>query len=514
MSRILSLGPPITVKATQKEGVDELFSRSGEEALVVEKEGRFLGLLSRLVWEKARLYRLSLTPEELVFEIPEFQDAEPEEIFLYLKNPLERVFWKGSLLSLREFWAFFPERSFKGRRLSLKPPLSLLRERVLKLARDLKTGVFLVGGAVRDLLLEKEVFDIDLVITSNCQAFAQALSESLEAPLVKSSLFGTFKLSWQGLEIDLAQARWEYYEAPARLPKVAPGSLSWDLFRRDFTINTLALELEELTLIDFYGGERDLAGSRLEVLHTMSLVDDPTRIFRAARYATRFNLKPTRNFERALALAKKFRALSLLSPARLKNELKRILMEKDPWAVFGWLSEAGLLGDIGLEKENLRSLKELLKDPSYSALKDEEKLEAVLLVLTPPEDLARFGISPQRSKNLLSFLKILVSRKDLLHPSRPLSEKVFFLEKAPLSALLAFKALFPEFRREIDLALSARRARPHLNGDDLLRLGVSPGPLVGEMLKRLRAAKIDGLLKDREDEISFLKKEYPHVFSS
>ncbi len=511
------LGPPLKVAAKAKAAeVEELFSRSGEEALVVEEGGHLLGLLSRLVWEKARSYNLSLRPAELAFVVPQAPCEAPGEVlFRLLKNPLQRVFRGGGLFSVKEFWALGLAQA-PPRKLSLAGILARLREELLSVARHVGARVFLVGGAVRDLLLEREVFDLDFVVTRDSETFARVLSERLGARLLKSSLFKTFKLSWEGLEIDLAQARWEYYESPAKLPKVAPGPLSWDLFRRDFTINALALDLETLILIDLYGGERDLEDGRLEVLHVLSFVDDPTRIFRAARYATRFALETSPNLERALGLARKLKVLALLSPARLQTEIKRILQEKDPILPFAWLKERGVLSELCGEEPGLAPLERVLKDPHFESLKDDEKLAAVLLALSPREEfLKRFALPAGKIAGYLRALDLLREKGEFLSSSRvPLSEKVFLLEKEPVSAILVFKALHPALKEEIDAALAARDVRPLLTGKDLQRMGLRPGPLCGEILKRLRAARIDGLLKDREGEISFLKKEYPDVFAS
>jgi len=514
---VSKLGPPLKVEAFASDQVEKLFSRSGEDVLVVVEDDRILGLLSRLVWEKASSYHLSLMPGELAFEIPQiFQILPDEEIFSLFQNPLRRIFWGEDLLSLEDFWVLRPPEDLSPRRLVLKGDLAYLREELLSVAQDLKIGLFLVGGAVRDLLLKRESFDLDFVVTRNCKVFAEVVSQKLKAPLVKSSLFGTFKLSWRGFEIDLAQARWEYYEAPAKLPKVAPGPLSWDLFRRDFTINALALDLETLTLVDFYGGERDLHERRLEVLHILSFVDDPTRLFRAARYATRFGLSLSPNFLKALELARRLKVISLLSPARLRNEIKRILVEEEPFAAFVWLKERKLLEELCGKEPDLSPLKRLLADSFFRDLNEDEKLVAILLSLSPQKDfLIRLGLSEKMSTWCENFFQELENKRNFLLSSKvSLSEKVFFLEKGPLSAILAFKAHYPELKEEMEKILAAQKTRPCLTGKDLQRMGISPGPLYGKILKHLRAAKIDGLLKNRDDEISFLKKEYPDVFSA
>ncbi len=507
----LALGRALKLEG--EESPERLFSLSGEEVLMVGK-----GLLSRFVFEKAKLFGLTLPPADLAFEVPAFAENEelsPEVLFSAVKNPLNRVLIGEGLLTLKDFLA-----------LGLKPPepvrlgiperLSLLREQALACARKLGVRVFLVGGAVRDLLLGLEVFDLDLLVTDKASSFAEELSARLGAERVKSSLFGTFKLSWEGLELDVAQARWEYYEAPARLPRVFPGPLRLDLFRRDFTVNALALDLEDARLIDLYGGLHDLERRRLEVFHPLSFVDDPTRVFRAARYATRLALKPTPNFERALALCLEVGALSLLTPARVRNELLRFFKEKAPLLGLKWLLEKGVFSALGARDVSFETLEGLLASPYFEALDLSEKLEALALLLAREEDfLARLGIPASRASALISsFKELCLRRKFLLDPRRSLSEKVFFLERLPRSALLAFQAQYPEVEGVLSAVFSAFKLRPELDGKALQALGVRPGPLLGEMLKRLRAARIDGQVKGPDEELAWLKKEFPDVFSS
>ena len=513
-ARDLKLGRALLVRNFQE--AEEAFLRAGEEFLLFEGGG-IKGVISRLVWEKAKLFGLKLPLERLVLEVPSLSSEEilsAPQLFRLLKNPANRILIEDSLFSLKEWHLLGLKEEEPPLALSFSPAFRDLRQKALSAAAY--TGlarVFLVGGGVRDMVLGLPVADFDLMVPEKVAPFAQSLARFLGGELVKSSLFGTYKIAWQGLEIDVTQSRWEYYEAPARLPRVFPGPLVWDLFRRDFTINALALDLKTLKILDPFGGIADLGARRLEILHLLSLVDDPTRIFRAARYATRFALKPSVNFKRALSLALDLEVLSLLSPARLKNEVFRILKEKDPLAPFEWLRARKVLEKLPTSKDfSFSSLKRLLAGDLPA--KREEILEALLLLLAG-EALVRWGVPDQKAKRLLSGFKEIAKERDFLCSEKvPLSAKVFWLEKLPRASILAAWARWPELDQPLREALAAFEVRPELNGHALKALGVPSGPLLGKLLKRLRAAKIDGQVKGRKEEIALLEKEFSHVLAA
>ncbi|MGH7207545.1 MAG: hypothetical protein ACREI2_15205, partial [Nitrospiraceae bacterium] len=160
-------------------------------------------------------------------------------------------------------------------------------EQAGELAEQTSVSAFVVGGFVRDLLLGRPNLDLDLVIEGDGIAYAQALARAAKAELKIHDRFGTAVIVFpDGFKLDVATARTEYYEYPAALPTVERSSIRKDLYRRDFTINTLAIRLNAShfgELIDFYGGQRDLKEKTIRVLHSLSFVEDPTRVFRAVR---------------------------------------------------------------------------------------------------------------------------------------------------------------------------------------------------------------------------------------
>jgi|HubBroStandDraft_3_1064219.scaffolds.fasta_scaffold24669_2 tRNA nucleotidyltransferase (CCA-adding enzyme) len=198
------------------------------------------------------------------------------------------------------------------------------------LARRMGVALYLVGGTVRDLVLGRESPDLDLVVEGDGLGFATRLAEEVGGSLRLHREFLTAVVfDPEGLVIDLATARSEVYRAPAALPEVRPGTLATDLFRRDFTVNTLAIDLvrEQPALLDLHGGARDLERGVLRVLHARSFVDDPTRVLRGVRLERRFGLRLDAEAERLAVEAVAGGAFARLSGGRLRDELVRLLDE-------------------------------------------------------------------------------------------------------------------------------------------------------------------------------------------
>jgi tRNA nucleotidyltransferase (CCA-adding enzyme) len=222
----------------------------------------------------------------------------------------------------------------------------LLRE-LGRLADEEGIRLYLVGGVVRDLLLRRRNWDLDLSVEGDGIAFARLVTNRYGAGLALFERFATARLVFpDGLKVDIASARRESYAAPAALPNVATASLEQDLFRRDFTINAMAIQLNEAqwgALLDPFGGRQDLKNKILRVLHDRSFVDDPTRIFRAIRFAERFEFRIEPNTRRLLVRAANANLVTRLSGSRLANELLSLLNERHPDAAIRRLRRLRLL---------------------------------------------------------------------------------------------------------------------------------------------------------------------------
>lgn len=201
------------------------------------------------------------------------------------------------------------------------------------MAEELGFNAYLVGGSVRDLLRGEENLDIDVVIEGDGITFARALGERLNAKVRTHQKFGTAQIFAQKSKLDVATARTEYYESPAALPKVETSSIKKDLYRRDFTINTLAVKLNLKDfglLIDFFGGQRDLREKTIRVLHNLSFVEDPTRAFRAIRFSERFGFKISKHTENLIKSTIEMKLFDMLSGPRLYEELLISFKETEP----------------------------------------------------------------------------------------------------------------------------------------------------------------------------------------
>jgi tRNA nucleotidyltransferase (CCA-adding enzyme) len=333
--------------------------------------------------------------------------------------------------------------------------------------------VYLVGGAVRDLLLDRGRADIDLVVEGD----AAALAATLGAEVVSHERFGTAKAKLDGHEVDIAAARSETYPEPGALPVVEPGAdLADDLRRRDFTVNAMAIPLQgEPRLIDPFGGEADLAEKRLRVLHDDSFVDDPTRAIRAARYAARFELELETHTAELLSEAN----LSTVSTDRRDAELLRLAGEAEAPRAFELVEEWGLMP---LADDAGRFV------PRVAALLAEQPWAGLDL----PRDRALFAAALEP----LGEARSLAQQR----PSTP-SEAVALASARSLLELLLARALGAEW---LDLYVSEwRDVELEIDGSDLIAAGVPEGPAVGRGLQEALRRKLDGEIDGREQELAF-----------
>jgi tRNA nucleotidyltransferase (CCA-adding enzyme) len=331
--------------------------------------------------------------------------------------------------------------------------------------------VYLVGGAVRDLLLGRGGADIDVVVEGD----AAALAARLGAAAIEHERFATAKLELDGHEIDVAAARSETYSRPGALPEVAPAAgIEADLARRDFTINAMAIPLaEEPELIDPYGGRRDLDLGLLRVLHRRSFADDPTRALRAARYAARFG------FDLEQETAKLLRATDLgtVSADRRQAELLRLAAEATAPAALKLLFEWGLATPREGGLELAARVGELLAAPPWSE------------VAPRPQAILSAALGPVGNEGDLA---------DEM-PARPSRAVKLARGRDPVELVLA-RALGAAWLD--DYIGSWRAVRLEIDGDELIAAGIPQGPALGRGLAAALRAKLDGEVDGREQELA------------
>ncbi len=390
------------------------------------------------------------------------------------------------------------------------PELRHRVERLPAVARVLpvlagSAGVHVVGGALRDLILGGAPVDLDLVVEGD----AVAVATRLGGPVRVHDRFGTCTVILEGFTYDLARARRERYPAPGALPEVEPAPLAEDLLRRDFTINAAAVSLGgeqpgELTVAP--GALEDIAAGRLRVLHERSFVDDPTRLLRLVRYASRlrFEIEPG---TRALAVAAiDSGALETVSGARIGTELRLLARERDPVAALSALRELGL--DRALH-------------PGFGL--DDPALAEAALALLPADGrcdllilaLAARGIEPGELRTLLDALAFEAADRDAilaaatgsqaaaaaLARARRSSEIAAALAGAGAELAAIAGALGPADQARQWLE-QLRHVRLEIDGGDLLAAGLPQGPAIGRGLGAALAAKLDGRVSGREAELA------------
>jgi len=202
-----------------------------------------------------------------------------------------------------------------------------------KIADELNVRAYIVGGPVRDKLLGISNYDLDFVVEGDGIRFAEALNSALKAKLKTYRAFGTATIEFKGKRIDVVSARKETYKYPAAYPTVEPGTIKDDLFRRDFTINAMAIAVNRKNsgrLVDFYNGRKDLKKGVIRVLHDKSFMDDPTRIFRAVRFASRFGFKIEPHTKKLIKEAISAGFLGEVNAGRIRKEIELFLKEKNP----------------------------------------------------------------------------------------------------------------------------------------------------------------------------------------
>ena len=419
----------------------------------------------------------------------------------------------------------------------LKRPIIKLLQNIGGVADDNGFTAFAVGGFVRDLLLKKRNLDLDIVVEGDGIVFAKALTERLGGRYRTHERFSTATvLLPDGFKLDIATARLEYYEYPAALPTVELSSIKLDLYRRDFTINAMAIQLNADhfgTLIDFFNCQNDLKQRQIKVLHNLSFVEDPSRLFRAVRFEQRMQFQIAPHTRRLIDNAVKMKLFGKATDTRFFSELKQILSEQNPIPAITRLAELNLFQflwpDLRPHLKMDRRFQHILTQAQnalswHNLLYLDEKCQPWIVYL-----LAIMGRSP--GEVLHSFCsRFMVPKKitDALVDQKNHADKcAFHLQRSRTVANSEIYLLLRELNIEALLYLLAiarrstmkryvshyvtdlRYVTPILNGSDLTAMGYRPGPKYKRMLTDLLENRLDGKITTREDEVALLHARYP-----
>ena len=535
--------------------------------LVIDDDHDLKGYITRQVMEKAVYFNLGHIPVKDYMNIdfsvvsPDASLGEVQE--LIIRNRLRilpvvedgkpvGVITRTDLLNILVGGPVIPDFLYNSSHASgftkKKNLASMLKERLPRriisliknigiIADTLEYKAYLVGGLVRDLLLKRENLDVDIVIEGDGISFAHKFAEQYDVRVRSHKKFGTAVLIFpDGFKVDVATARIEYYETPAAPPTVETSSLKMDLFRRDFTINTLAIQLNRRdygTLIDYFGGQKDLKGKVIRVLHNLSFVEDPTRIFRAIRFEQRFGFRIGKLTLSLIKNAVDINSFKDLSGRRLFMELKFLLMERMPLKAVERMNELDLIQFISPDinyTEGLVTIFEDLRaviswfDLLYLGY-DYETWKVFWYGLTSSLDAKGLQEMAKRMQmNDLESRRMISQRMDVNRVLDGLYKlkgdnnygiyKSLSQYDTEILLFMMAKANNEKIKRLISNYFTRLKGvKVLIKGNKLREMGFKPGPLYKEIFNRLLEARLNGEVATRADEISFVKENFKEFLS-
>jgi tRNA nucleotidyltransferase (CCA-adding enzyme) len=556
---IMSRDPQTLSPDTSVKEAAEMMRKFGYEGYPVVEEGEIVGLLTRRAVDKALSHELNLTAASVmdagnirVFpsdSIEHIQDVMTESSWGQIPVVSSRSKKIVGIVTRTDMIKILaPSRPTPGLQ-NLAPRLEstlpevrveLLRK-IAEVATEQKSALYIVGGFVRDLLLDHPSLDFDLVVEGDAIALATAVEDKYGGRITSHNRFGTAK--WfidkdqltilgstkklrQSLPetLDFISARTEFYTHPTALPTVEWGSIKLDLHRRDFTINTLALRLDGHhygELYDYWGGLADLKGKIVKVLHSLSFIDDPTRIMRAVRYEQRYGFKLDQRTEELLLEAKEL--LRRVSGDRIRHELDRIFDEKEAAKMMDRLHELTILKaihpDLDWDKSLIRLVKSLPDrehppewhiDDDRGGLPINQAILYTVWLMRAPED-----------SDVCKRLKLVSALSEVIREASRLRSRLKGLDNLPPSQVTAeldrisnlaiygvyLEAGKPKYKGILSRYLSSwQHVEANITGRDLKQAGLDPGPKYTEILTTIRNAWLDEEITSKKAEKDLLKK--------
>jgi tRNA nucleotidyltransferase (CCA-adding enzyme) len=564
-ARNLMSSPAISARnnVTCKEANDLLTRYNINALLVTERHNgrdRLCGYITRQVIEKALYHKLENVPvsDYMTTEVatvgPDADLSEIQEKIIENKQRVLPVIQNTDILGVitrtdllnvlvrqsKKYPDGFPDPLKEPAHARLRNVVKLLQERLsARLFNKLKTigevadglgyGAYVVGGFVRDLILYRLDEDVDIVIEGDGIAFAKKYAKLEGARIHTHEKFGTAVIIFKdGYKIDVASARLEYYKFPAALPTIEMSSIKLDLYRRDFTINTLAIQLNSEKfgmLIDFFMAHKDIKEKIIRVLHNLSFVEDPTRVFRAIRFEQRYGFTIGKLTTGLIENAVNMNFFRGLAGRRVLTELKQILEEENPVPAIIRLNDFDLLKfihpSIQFDKQLISILNSVKRVLAWHDLLflDESYMKWVVyfLVLIHTCNL-------QRSQEICNRFELAPRYRKIFCEERFAAEKCVLdlTRNLPLPNSRLYRKLI-EFRTELILYMMAvtkqekvKKAISHyftnlrsvgvsIKGRDLQKMGIEPGPVYRQILQAALDAKLNGKLKTRKDELDFAR---------
>ena len=547
------------------EEAGEILTRYNLDILPVLQDEKVIGLISKEVVQRAEYHGLksSLVKEYMTTEFsvvtPETPFSRVQALIIGQNQSLLPVVEKDRLvgaISSGDVMRVLQEemmKSEKGVSVFESQPVFARKKMISKFMKErfpervdnllmefgrvgdgLGYSVYAVGGFVRDLLLKVENFDVDIVVEGDGIRFAEEFEKKFPCRIRTHKKFGTAIILFpDGLKVDVATARWEVYDSPAALPTVESASIKMDLYRRDFTVNTLAIQLNPKAfgeLIDFFGGVKDVKEKTIRVLHNLSFVEDPTRVFRAIRFEQRFGFQIGKHTQNLMRNAVKVGFLERLSGGRVLSELILILQEEDPLPALKRMRDFNLFHFLhpGLKfDEHAEVLCEQIHHVIawFDLLFLEQRYERWLIYFYGLMDFIKEGEREELCQRLAMndrlrkrvkegklqadqvLLQIFSWINTDRHPKR--SEIYDVLDPLSIESKLFMMAKTTQVttRRYISLYFTQLKdTKPLLKGTDLIQMGMKSGPSIKKALSGLLKARLDEQVITRQDEMEYISK--------
>jgi tRNA nucleotidyltransferase (CCA-adding enzyme) len=555
IARDLMSSPVKTIKSDQSiNAVSRTMLRYGHSGFPVTDGEKIIGMISRRDIEKAEFHGLghapvkgfmssnviSISPETPLFEIQQLMidkdigrlpvNKEGKIIGIISRSDVLRVL-HGTQVPKKyqlkpNYQNTIPNKIVSKMEYLLPPRVFSLIKQIRDYADNMEYRVFIVGGFVRDLLLGLPNLDLDLVVEGDGISFSKSLAEYLGVRIFFHERFGTANLYFNdGFKIDIATTRKEFYEYPAALPAVETGSLQHDLYRRDFTINAMAIGINKDNmgeLFDFFSGQSDLKQGIIRVLYNLSFVEDPTRIIRAIRFEQRYGFRiedQTMFFARQAINDKLIEKVSFY---RIREELMLILGEENLYQILRRLDELGIWPFIIPEVNISAKLEYMLKklpDATYFVKNFFPSIDRKLVILLilfyqlSADDVKAIDERFQWSKKYREEMIKVAERRNRIQEildSLPVKNSILhhFFSDLSGEAVSYFMSISDQKNTMSiqDYLVSKDNAVVQINGDDLIRLGLKPGPIFKEIINSVIDGRLDGYIKSREDELNLVKQ--------
>ncbi len=547
--------------STSIEEMEKILLRYGHTGVPVVDEGKLKGIITMQEVNRAKRHGFGKEPVskymsnqiisvDLKTPLTEIQELminhdigrilvigqDKKLIGIVTRTDLIRDLYGEYNIPKRSFSTYIESKS----KIEREKPINLIKKifpkriqnilnKIGEMGDSLDFPVFMVGGVVRDLFLEIRNLDLDIVVEGDGIKFARNLSKELGGRIKSHEKFSTAVVILpDGFKIDIATARREFYEYPAALPQVELSSIKKDLYRRDFTINAMAIQLNCKNfgkLIDFFGGQKDLQLGIIRVLYNLSFVEDPARIIRAVRFEQRYNFKMDKSTEDFLKKAINDKLLSRLRKKRVAEELMLILKEENPVKALKRMEELGALKYVlpGVEL-NTDTIKKLnISRENYNFWErnmSEEKIELWLIYFfcivaqlekNKIQGMCKKLMFKQKTLDKINYIYLnldsiieFISQENKLLPSsiytklKDVPNEILFLammESRSDTAKERINSFLKNYKKE----------SLYISGKDLKKLDVKPGPIYSYILNRLLYAQLDGEVNSKEDEIKIVK---------